>query len=1025
MIRRSAAVLCAVLALLLLSGSNMWETHGVDFSYVRPGDGVPVKMFPIIWDMRAAGEAYRGFCEDYGISGFDDPVHSLLVDATEHGFNTAMVRAELQNISMPGDYGSTDYIFEDVANGLREAGINIIVGGLWTNPNQTEHNDAVMSYLADYTEQTALMHPGDVIGVFGFDEPAVKYLENPDHEKDWIQLAADYRDICAEEIGLPFMSFISKYGAQVGGTWQYYSDTTCVLNRFARHMDTIIFDFYPNKNTRRRYATFPVDTAEVLFCGATDLLPSPSPYYEAYCDRDELVTVTEEHGGYRLNIHSLSSAPDFEELKMVPAWSADLGFRPTGAAFSDFRSCDIGNRSQGEHMPTGAVVLWDSLSPSGNEIVLAFDGSEPDMVSLADFPGSAGAAPLLFCVGQGMPPGPSISSGILGRGNTAVLGFYLTDTDESLAAVFERDTEEDFRLAALIPFGSNSIAPSGVLWGRFWNDAEPRGSLPPTPGGFILYDDMGRYVCVYPTTSGWKRAPQGMIPFFPDLFGPNEDPVSVFVSHEDRNEPPYTPGTDFVTAVFGGRQARMVRNRSDNTSVRLNNLRTTSLEAAGYGIVSASSYRPDKSYGDVLLCSTEQGTLLRSEKTIAYCEENSLATMETINGASGEVLLPGARAVHTRRNIRSGLALGPDGICLTAAELFWDDYDPIRFERYAECFEVAMDMGIEATLRQNCLFANVQAYGRHAFSLPSYYPAPDTMLYMITTPIVRGCRGLCFYALDLAAQSGNFTTDGHRTYPDLLQNWGPSRDLENIDMVGRVNDAVAILTGNQPGGGPDFPAALIDDHYSVMTEAGAVNCLIQEGGVIPQPQDTTINFLAVEDRRDGTILLMICNDSRYHVPPQSGIWFPGRFDIDYDVDVAGGFSPATVRVPLSPASSNYLLEEDDTETLALDLTGMPPLGVSLLELEPTFDGHGPGGGTFLDVWCYEGEAGARFKVSGISRGKLLMYDLAGRLVRRIWAGESFPGVTEIAIERENLASGIYFLLLRFGSYFITRRVTLL
>jgi len=1011
-----------IIAIGTLHAENMWQSHGVNFSYVRPGTDQRVSVFPVVWDIRSTGNIYREYCDVYDISPSVDPVMELLTEAAQSGFNAAMMRSELWVIDVPGDFSTTNYIFEEIADAIRATGMDIIVGGFWTNPYTQAHNMATMNYLADYVEQTAQQYTGDVIGVFGFDEPAVKFLENPSTAWDWLNMVADYSALCESEIGLPILSFLSKFGTLgSGGTMYYYNDTTSVLNRFSRYLDVIAMNMYPIKNNDRRLKNIPLETDSLLFCGATDLLPSSSPYYEVYTDRDEFFSVT--GGDRRFNLYKFICTPGCGHLEMEQDTTIELPFSPTGMAASDFRACDIGDRITRQNRLNGAVIFWDSSLSAGEETVLISDGQDIITTSLPEFPGSDRAKPLAFCVGQGtcQTPGDGFK-GILGRGDTAILGCYLMDGKYVLVTVFGRNEEGLFQLETTYSLRKMNV--DGVQWGRFWGDAVPEDGTPPMDGGFLIYNNRGSYVTCLPGKDGWLFYPRNY-PYYSNLFGTLKNPVSVFVTHEDASQPPYTPGNDYISAVFQTFSPVFCRSRSSGSSISLDETWTTPLAGQGGKIFSAGSYRPDRSYGEVLLCTGEDG-LQRSDGTITQAESEGLIQLESLGTSTGSAIFPGARVMYTRRNIRAGLAIHTGGLVLPAAELYWSEYDSYRLNWFTECFEVAMENGVASTPRNNCVFANIQSYGRHAFGLPSYCASQDTMLWMITVPVIKGCRGIIFYAMDLALMSGNRMESGMLRYPDLMQNWGPSRDVDNIDIPGRIHRAVASLTGNVPGGGPDFLSAMVDTNYRVLQVTDAVNCMVNEySEIIAAPSDTTLNFIAVEDQRDGTILMLISNESGNTIEAGRGICFPEKYTYDYKLNAVDGFTPAqAIAGRLSPLPDRRA-HEYLPDILFLDFSGMPPVNVSLIELRPAFGGSGPGNNTFLEVWANGGAVLVRFKIDAGATGELVLYDMAGRKVKTVWSGIGLPGVIQISLERDNLPAGIYFVTLSSGEYFISAKVTLL
>ncbi len=630
---------------------------------------------------------------------------------------------------------------------------------------------------------------------------------------------------------------------------------------------------------------------------------------------------------------------------MLPVWSEEFDFVPTGMASSDFRASDVGDRAMGVRSPSGVVVLWDSLAPSGSELVLHYSGSGMEAATLPAYPGPESAELVFFSVGDsGERDIPNPAPAILGRGQPVILGCYRIDGTKYSIVLYQRSPDGGF-IPVDGPLNILKLEPEAGLWGRFWGPGIPAPDETLRTGGFVLYDSKGSYIVVRLTRDGWQIQPM-TIPFYGYLFGGRTDPESVFIVHEDSGELPYTGGQDYISAVFNGTLPYLVRSRSYGNLPPLTHVLISELDGLSGPVLSAGSYRPDRSYGDILLCSM-QDRVLRSSETIMSMGIEPLEMEDLARVPPGEVL-PGARVMDTRRNIRAGFLIGETGITFAGAEIYLDDFDAIRFDRFAESFEVVMDNAIRSTSRSNCAFANVQSYGRHAFGLPSYCASRDTLLYMVTVPVIKGCRGLVFYGLDLALMSGNRSDEGELTYPNLLQNWGPSRDREIVDMVGRIHSVIASLTGNGPGEDPDFLGATVDSDFRVLSGSDAVNCIPGSDGFLSMPSDTPLNFLALENRNSGTLLLLVANDSEYPVPSGRGIAFPGRFSSDYSLNAVEGFNPARESAPLSGISAGSLTAVED-EVLVLDFGGMLPRSVSLIEMQPEFAGAGPGGSIFLDV----------------------------------------------------------------------------
>ncbi|MCK4671642.1 MAG: hypothetical protein KAT47_03800 [Candidatus Aegiribacteria sp.] len=481
-------------------------------------------MFPVVWDIRSTGHVYREYLDAYGLATREDPVLSLLVEARHSGFNTAIVRSELWFQEVPEPYGAGNDHFAEIANAIRETGMNIIVGGFWTNFWKVEHNDAVLEYLYEYVRQTALMYDGDAIGVFGFDEPAVKFLENPDDGYRWLGMVDHYSAECRERIRLPFTSFISKHGDNVSGIWVPYSDTTSVLNRFSRFLDMVTLNMYPVKNNDRRTRTFEMNTDSILFCGATNLLPSPSPYYEVFCDQDEFYTVNSDDGVCSFRVYEFTWSYDFEDFDLNLTREIDLPFVPTDVAASDFRASDTGSRAGVNHNVNGAVVLWDSLSNAGRAVmVVYYDGTDLVLYPLPDFQESGIARPLAFCVGEtGYRGDGGVFDGVIGRSNTAILGVYADNNNDVFVYIFSRGEWGEFQMDTRNPLQLSNFTPDKVVWGRFWGDSESEDWLNNCDCGFVLLRENGNYITARPGSGeeNWMLIPEDGA-YYEDLFGMN------------------------------------------------------------------------------------------------------------------------------------------------------------------------------------------------------------------------------------------------------------------------------------------------------------------------------------------------------------------------------------------------------------------------------------------------------------------------------------------------------------------------
>jgi len=158
----------------------------------------------------------------------------------------------------------------------------------------------------------------------------------------------------------------------------------------------------------------------------------------------------------------------------------------------------------------------------------------------------------------------------------------------------------------------------------------------------------------------------------------------------------------------------------------------------------------------------------------------------------------------------------------------------------------------------------------------------------MTTAIVHGCRGIHLRMLDFSLMCGNggeASPEGLYRCPPLLLNWGPSLEMENVDILSRIHSIVRMLTGKGLDS-PDFIASLIDDDYTAMSSLEASNAVCSRGpGWVLDMDNRSLNFLALENNSSGDILLMVVADSE---GSHDCILFPGRRGDDYEpVHIAG------------------------------------------------------------------------------------------------------------------------------------------
>ncbi len=361
-------------------------------------------------------------------------------------------------------------------------------------------------------------------------------------------------------------------------------------------------------------------------------------------------------------------------------------------------------------------------------------------------------------------------------------------------------------------------------------------------------------------------------------------------------------------------------------------------------------------------------------------------------------------------------------------------------------FDLEFEWGIDETSEGNCLFANIQAFGKAPMLSATFCPPHDdmddvdTLLYMTVAPIVHGARGISFYALDMALQAGpaasGLSVPLYRA-PNPLLNWGPARSSsENTDMVSDVHDVVKMLTGKK--GGPDYLAALVDHtDYSLITSADNAYYSMDGGWLLCYDDYKCLNFIALEENSTGDILLLISKD--YDDSFAEGIMFPGYQGGDYGpIQCWGGFFPyidegdhqaATLAPVPSETVSAAISGNPDRSVLVVSLTGMPAHSASLLYLPCSTDR----GQEYQTVQNLTGEpllerttdGGYCIHLSEIEESTSVeVFDLTGRRVSEYQfnAGDRSPQT--VSLQREDYISGMYFAVVKSeGDVIMTEKLT--
>ena len=898
-------IILASLVSMPSGAANFYERHGNNFTC--PGDisgsgfDSPAYM-PVIWDIRAGAVRLRDYYISYGMDTPTDPdstlnaIDLLMKEAWDHGINFANARGEILRMT-PGELAHPDSsdFFVNIAEIIRLDSLNLIAGGFRTSISDSVHNDAVIDYLAEYKDYGSPRPDGSggFVGVFGFDEPDAMY-EGPGwnrcgHDTAWHDLVRKYAMKSRDSLSLPFGTFLCRFKTRNGDSLWYRN----TIPLFCEELDYPVFDKYPCLYGDPVGRSYPDRVEFDGIIGSTDLIPSDSVDYYAYADRDEIFAV-DDSGWLRIyGFDNVTSRADTIGISRVDSFQLPPSLRvdPVWAA-SDFRASDTGDRSTGEHHLNGAILFFGPTDPNDN-IIVFHDGS--DLLFLENAVEIRGAAATsAVCAGEynypvHHPTMPSRRGSVISRGDLRILVCHRSVeaggiVDRARIFAWNRSTETFDDVTGGSSGIELAVRPVKAVWGVFrptrdwWNPFRSDDE-----SAFIVIDGDGNYQIIYEYTPPGSEIPEWTVSGeFTNLFAWDE---TSFIARKTRGFPPYVAGMDYICHLTGcGAENEAVLefasgpggNAGDPLSVYESSKINLPSPFVFSDINDASSCRPYKFFDDALVISFKNGTggsmIYRSVSRIDFqggCDIEIPLERDTLlaSGSDESPLLASARIYGVRQPYRAPIIADPDPprapfqISLPEADIpaesKWN-----HFADQHEALDTMFVYGIDGTSRNNCLIHNLRCGGRRQDGQLTFHPSPDTLLYLATTALVHGCRGIHLRAMDITMMCGNgggSAPPGVYRCPSLLMNWGPGPESTNPDMLGRMFDVIRSLTGrNTPG--PDFLSALIDENWSILDTASVRNA-VYERGRLRYADNELLNFIALENSVSGDILLMAVNDS--------------------------------------------------------------------------------------------------------------------------------------------------------------------
>jgi hypothetical protein len=1088
--------------------TNMYETHGYDYEF-NGGTLFPVAwdLRGAWFEYRDFVDAYYPAVPSDAYA--DGRISGILEDALDAGINTVIIRKEgwmdAENFDSRTD--SPTHYLEDRADLIRSLGLNVVLGGFGDILDDQAHNEDVQDFIEDYIGGMSTPPPsgwGNVIGIHGFDEPDGRYdyPHDPNDPADILIALEDYHD-WSNDLGVsyPFGCFMAKPAMYVPTLLDPNIGTGTLNNTIedlCDRQDFPMLDWYPCRTWGGTNSGISITSADVW--GATDLLPTSnaSNFYDAYCTRDEVWTIDRDASASP----AVTTFKVYEVTDEGQMGGVDLDFFcdeevdvvwPFETASSDYRASDIGDRSGGYHDLNGAVVMYRQDDDVDEAQVVFHNGTD---LILTNMPNTQVTEDTHFyCVGE---QDYRVSSqfadreGILGTAGLRIL-WCGEGTNHgnpvTRVRIFEKVGNNIVQEGSLeLIYDTEDFTPVGAVWGYFWTD-----SWPLRRSGFVLYDLDGQYVVVHQdgTSGHWEAVGTQLGTPFTGLFNGKTNP-SVLFAYRQTTWPAdhFTPARDLLLSVV------------DEPMIEGFLLQWRAGTGSGWSLDHPSHMHFDAEVGSADI---EQASFTRvwdGNKTRFYFNGSNMNGVynvvpfdpgweDVMNDSSagdigdnaspwGLMNMP-MRARHTRtpwvntllyyRNLEQG---APSTVSIRSSIIIDnnesnEDTSFASIDLYFQnlcsegadvqstyatstdqgAFDLEFQYGIPETENGgDCLFANVQAFGRYQQENATFMPShdtggnePDTLLYMTVAPIVHGCRGISFYALDMALLCGS---PGQSYMPDRLLNWAPSRDSDSNgdqDMIERVNDVVKMLTGGY--GGPDFLDALVDhDNWTVLDDQEATNATWETYGDDhwESVEVEQLNFIALMNDNTEDIILIVSND--YPDLPcyyeGSAIWFEGLEWMYYEDPVCfGGFddwskvrSPQShqetimdsdLRVlptngPITHGSESAVasVDREVDPALVVDFGGMLPYSVSLLFIEKKSAQDASDRSALTEeipvlLASRDSNGDIEVHVSGYHGAcELVVYDLTGRIVSELYNGELSGGGMNFTIGSGELSRGVYF-----------------
>lgn len=1063
------------------TASNMCDTYSnaIDYNEMYAeldhntgNDSYPEEsFFPIGWDLRHAYDSMRSYSEQFifypqgHYSYSETAFENLIDDMTACGMNYVMIRS---GISGEMGISAIDEIYYQ-GGVIEDSGLHYMIGGYKSGSEYISHNQGVLAFIE---EVIADWEDASIIGAGAMNCPDSYHLLDPgDGHLESVIAASQNLELLSPSV--PFFSFLEGYGDYQQG-WN-----TSNIDLFAQYIPLPSYDYYPIRpgfvmaGWGNQYLAHEWTSA--------DLWPeiNGSSYFKAYTTRDELIGLTRS-GQLEMSIYQIDDDPENFGMHLVDIHGGTplvvQGAQPIDPTNYEFctsgpTSADLGDRSAGagENNLNGGVAFW---TPGATSDYACFVKHHNGVVNCIPIP-SSGANDIvnMMVVGQddyysdNLPPYP--------------VGLLCQDETRLLVSVSSPNRPTEFIQIWSCASGTLQLVqdniivpfqPSGGLWGSFWpSDGNEWNRI--YRSAFVLYDENGKYFVLHRADSSAESwivtEPESGNEYLFGELAANEEIVDIDL---------------FRPALFNYLSCSYVSDCIVGLIVEMTNGTPRRLSVRHGRNSLAWEFAPDESLNEVSFlrvplsmndCSnfvistngeTKHDLFIEAaegvyrqygivERIWDPLEVQTLDPSFTLHPYAGLADNPLRIRPSRRCNTRTLVLVESTGRDMYQPQIYKAKHNQDDLGDYLSYFYESIDIQHEYAVsnqipgRYNCLMTTIQAFGRSSSGTAHCSPSLDSLLYLCTSSIVHGTRGLIFYNLGHALEASYGNEGTQDRLPWIMTSWNGSIDPENpgMDLVETVHTATAILTGTEYNGwntGIDWLSTLASDDWEVIQAdpfpglalneepnglASTHADLYQTAPPYAKVSDDYRNFLALRNLSTNELVIYVVNDGEDYVTDVC-IGFPSILMSNHTVSTINGYWPDNTPEPLI---ENSCQTDYAAAYYRIDLSQLPPFSAALLHATVTPIAQDMQHGHSALIDCQQASLSLLSSVSDcvkidvtVSSGRIpfsvSLVDLMGRTV----ACEHGNASCTVSFSTADLPTGLYAVVFESGGRITTEKVVL-